>query len=151
MVDTVGFAQSSWQVDSIVVRIHRNQGRQLENVFKSANVKKDTQWKVVISPHDDYTYVGYLYPAALAHVKAHTVFLFGVAHKARKLNLANQIIFDTYPQWYGPYGPIRVSSVREAIINNLPKEIFQVNDTMQVMEHSVEALLPFLQHFNLRF
>jgi len=50
--------------------------------------------------------------------------------------------------WKGPYGNIKVSPIRQEIINELNSEYFQVNDSMQIIEHSVEALLPFLQHQN---
>jgi len=147
LVDTVGFAHTAWQMDSIMQRIRRLQGKQLRQAWKRAHVTEHTAWKVAVSPHDDYGYVGYLYPAVLKEVKAKTVILFGVAHKARLLHLENQIIFDTYPYWHGPYGPIKVSSVREEIEKELPQTVYQINDSMQTMEHSVEALLPFLQYY----
>ena len=147
LVDTVGFAHLNWQMDSVMQRIQRLQGEKLAEALKKANINEQTIWKVAISPHDDYGYVGYLYPAVLKEVKAKTIILFGVAHKARLLNLENQIIFDTYPYWHGPYGPIKVSPVREEIIKELPQTVYQINDSMQTIEHSVEAILPFLQHF----
>ncbi len=149
-VDTVGFAHLSRQMDSVMQRIRSSQRLLLNRALTKANITTRDRWKVVVSPHDDYSYVGYLYPAILANVKTSTVILFGVAHKARKLNLENQIIFDSYEKWHAPYGPIPVSPLREEIMARLPKDIFQVNDRMQGMEHSVEALLPFLQYFNRR-
>jgi MEMO1 family protein len=144
LVDTIGFAQYDWQMDSILARINRSQD--LHTVMKESSDFSDA--KVVISPHDDYSYVGNLYPAALEHIKAGTVILFGVAHKAKLMNLQDQLIFDSYKAWKGPFGPVKVSEIREAIIENLPTDIFQVNDSMQRMEHSVEAIIPFLQYFN---
>jgi MEMO1 family protein len=146
LADTVGFAQYDWQMDSIMNRIDRLQGGLLKKV--NSGLPQDHVCKVVISPHDDYTYVGFLYPAVLKNIKAKTVFLIGVAHKARLMNLENKIIFDNYDKWKGPYGPVRVSAVREEIISQLPSEMFQVNDSLQRMEHSLEALIPFLQHSN---
>ncbi len=140
LADTIGFAQYDWQMDSIVERIHRIQ---VENINDSG-----TSPKVVISPHDDYSYAGYLYPQALENIKASTIFLFGVAHKARVLNLEDQIIFDSYDYWKAPYGNVKVSSIREEIIELLPIDLYQVNDSMQQMEHSVEAIIPWLQYYN---
>ncbi len=142
-VDTVGFAQYSWQVDSVMARINRMFGKELNAVQE-----KEVTAKTVISPHDDYAYVGWLYPAVLRNIKAKTIILIGVAHKARKLNLENQIIFDSYDYWKEPYGNVKISPVREEIIKALPEGIYQVNDTMQKIEHSVEALVPFLQYYN---
>jgi AmmeMemoRadiSam system protein B len=145
LVDTVGFAQYGWQVDSIFNRIKEYQGDQLKNSTRYLS-KKPT--KAVLSPHDDYSYVGYLYPATLEQIKAKTVIIFGVAHKAKQLNLENRIIFDSYDYWKGPFGNVKVSGLREKIMDNLPKGLYQVNDSMQAIEHSVEAMIPWLQYFN---
>ena len=102
----------------------------------------------MVSPHDDYAYVGYMYPAILKKIKAKTIILIGVAHKAKKLNLEDQLIFDSYDYWKGPYGNVKVSGIRNEIKELLPKEIYQVNDSMQKIEHSVEAIIPFLQYYN---
>jgi AmmeMemoRadiSam system protein B len=143
LADTVGFAQYDWQMDSIMARINRmvDQHPELDKHYEGNP-------KVVISPHDDYAYVGNLYPAAVSNIKARTVILFGVAHKARLLNLENQIVFDSYDHWKGPYGPVKVSNIREEIIQLMPHQYFQVNDSMHRMEHSVEAIIPFLQYYN---
>lgn len=82
------------------------------------------------------------------NITANTVIIFGVAHKARQLNLENQVVFDSYEYWKGPYGNIKVSGLREEIMGLLPRNLFQVNDSMQRMEHSVEAIIPFLQYYN---
>ncbi len=144
LADTVGFAQYNWQMDSIMDRINRLENQQPE---LAAEHYIGTP-KVVISPHDDYAYVDGLYPAALSNIRAKTVILFGVAHKARLLHLQDQIVFDSYDHWKGPYGPVKVSDIREKIIQELPHQLFQVNDSMQRMEHSVEAIIPFLQYYN---
>lgn len=146
LTDTIGFAQYDWQMDSIINRINRYQADLLSNT--PADYNQDQPWKVTICPHDDYTYVGYLYPAILKDIKAKTILLFGVAHKARLMNLENQIIFDSYDFWKGPYEQVKVSAIREEIIDLLSPGSFQVNDSMQRMEHSLEALIPFLQYYN---
>jgi AmmeMemoRadiSam system protein B len=144
MVDTVGFAHEAWQVDSIVNRINRTYSRQLATI----KVDPTTAWRVAICPHDDYTYASWHYPALLRNLKAKTVIVFGVAHKARHLNVADQIVFDSFTHWHGAYGNIKVSSIREEIMQGLPKGSFQVNDSLQKVEHSVESMLPFIQHYN---
>ena len=144
LADTVGFAQHNWQMDSIINRIDQL----LDQKPEMAKIHYEGTPKVVICPHDDYAYVGPLYPAALSNIHAKTIILFGVAHKARLLHLENQIVFDSYDHWKGPYGPVKVSDTREEIIQNMPVDLFQVNDSMQRMEHSVEAIIPFLQYYN---
>jgi len=143
LVDTIGFSQYAWQTDSVVARIYRFQGDSIKNL-----PERILPWKVCISPHDDYAYAGYQYLNVLSNLKAKTVIMFGVAHKARNYHLENKILFDSYPYWLGPYGRIRVSPIREKLIQALDTGLFEVHDTMQTAEHSLEALVPFLQYFN---
>jgi len=145
MVDTIGFAQYGWQVDSVLARIKRVQSIELKNV----NTDESKPWRVAICPHDDYTYVGWQYPATLRNIKAKTVIIFGVAHKARQLKVSDQIIFDSFDYWQGPYKDLKIAvDIREEIMDNLPGVLYQVNDSLQKVEHSVESMLPILQHYN---
>ena len=64
------------------------------------------------------------------------------------MKLENQVVFDSYNYWKGPYGNVEVSRIREDIIDLMPEQLFQVNDSMQRIEHSVEAIIPFLQYYN---
>jgi AmmeMemoRadiSam system protein B len=148
LADTVGFCYTSEQMNTVMKRIEEAQSALLTAKRKAAAVDNSTMFKTVISPHDDYTYCGYMYPLALENVKAKTVVLFGVAHKARNYNIENKLVFDSYSFWRGPYGPVKVSGLREEIISKLPVESFEVNDTLQKVEHSVEAEIPFLQYYN---
>jgi AmmeMemoRadiSam system protein B len=136
--DTVGFAQYPWQMDSLISRMNR-QG------WKKTDGKA---WKTVICPHDDYTYVGALYPELLQNIKAPNLILIGVAHKAAQLGIEDSLVFDSYLKWKGPWKDIPVSKAREQIFNLLRKKYAVINDTLQKMEHSVEALIPYLQYFN---
>lgn len=145
LVDTIGFAQYGWQVDSVMARINRIQSTKLGDL----KIDESKPWRVAICPHDDYTYVGWQYPATLRNIKAKTVIIFGVAHKARQLNVSDQVVFDSFDFWHGPYKDIKVASaIREELIENLPGVLYQVNDSLQKVEHSVESMLPFLQYFN---
>ncbi len=62
-IDSVGFATEAWQMDSIMTRIYYLHGSDMNSIFKAKNIDSSVSWKVAISPHDDYSYVGYLYPA----------------------------------------------------------------------------------------
>lgn len=148
MADTIGFAHLSWQMDSITERIVRYQGDKLRNIFKRIPANTEEPWKVVISPHDDYSYVGYLYPATLSYLKAKTIIIFGVSHKARRFGLENVLVFDSFDKWESAYGLVNVSSYRDKIMKELPEGTFIVHDSMQIVEHSVEALLPFIKQHN---
>jgi len=138
LVDTVGFARYPWQMDSIMSRIDR----------KGWNMSTGLPWKMVISPHDDYTYVGKLYPEILSNVKADNLILIGVAHKAASLGIENRLVFDSYSVWKGPWGTVSISSAREDLLKLLGEQYAIVNDSLQSVEHSLEALIPFLQFYN---
>ena len=112
------------------------------------SVGREGAWRMAIAPHDDYCYVGSMYPLVLNGVRARTVVIFGVAHKASQLGLEDQLIFDSFTHWHGPYGDIPVSSLREELMGKLVQGSYQINDEMHGIEHSVEAKLPFLQYFN---
>ena len=86
-----------------------------------------------------------MYPAVLKNIQAGTIIIFGVAHKAGSFNLENQLVFDSFSAWHGPYGEVKVSSLRDEMISQLQGDMAVVHDSMQTVEHSVEALIPFLQ------
>lgn len=142
LVDTVGYAHLGWQMDSVMARIDVLN----RNDLIHAEQAQGTVWKAAICPHDDYTYAGWLYHAVLRNITAKTVIIFGVAHKARLFNLENELVFDSYKFWHGPYGPVKISALRDELIKRLPEGMAVVHDSMQAVEHSVEGLIPFLQY-----
>ncbi len=147
-VDSVGFATQSWQMDSVMNRIFSLQGQQLLDSWNQHGIRRFTPWKVAICPHDDYTYAGWLYPAVLRNIRANTVILIGVSHKAKRFGLENRIIFEDYDGWKAPYGVVKTSWLREKITNSLPRSAYLVHDSAHASEHSLEALIPFLQYYN---
>jgi AmmeMemoRadiSam system protein B len=136
--DTIGFARYSWQIDSLMARMYPGGWKE----------HAGQPWKLVICPHDDYTYVGTLYPELLQNVKAPNLFLIGVAHKAAKLHIEDSLVFDRYTSWKGPWKKVQVSPVREELFNLLAKKYAIKSDTLQRVEHSLEAMIPYLQYFN---
>ena len=136
--DTVGFAQYSWQMDSLMSRMKKLGWREAE----------DGPWKLAICPHDDYTYVGKLYPELLQNIKAPNLVLIGVAHKAAQFGIEDSLVFDSFSGWKGPWKAVMVSTAREQIFKLLSQKYAVINDTLQKAEHSIEALIPYLQYFN---
>lgn len=134
--DTIGFAQYDWQMDSIYSRL------------QIKDTPNNLQWKAAISPHDDYKYAGRLYYESLKGITAPNVILIGVAHRARNYNLQDKIILGSYTHWQSPYGDLKVSSINNDIIKKLKEESFVVHDSMQILEHSLEAIVPFLHRKN---
>lgn len=138
LVDTVGFAQYSWQMDSIMSRLDRRGWKKTEGM----------PWKLAICPHDDYTYVGVLYPEILQNIKASNLILLGVAHRAARLGIEDSLVFDTFSRWKGPWKNVPVSPVREELYSLLSGKYAISSDTLHKVEHSLEAMIPFLQYFN---
>jgi MEMO1 family protein len=136
VVDTIGFARYDWQMDSIMNRMN------------AASMLNENIWRVAITPHDDYAYVGDLYPKILSGIKAKTIILFGVAHKAKNFNLENKLVFDSFDSWSAPYCNVPVSGIRNQILSAMPDSSYIIHDEMHTVEHSLEALIPFLQYQN---
>ena len=144
LVDTVGFAHTALQIDSVVAISERLEAPLLareDRLFPKAFIGG-------ISPHDDYLYAGQVYVHIMRRIRAKRVVLFGVAHHAWKWKVENQLIFDKFCQWRGPFGPVKVSSLREEILKDLPKGDYLISNAYQSEEHSLEALIPFLQYYN---
>ena len=135
LIDTVGFTQYNWQFDSILSRI-----------APADKIPAVESYKAVICPHDDYAYAAGLYAKTLSGIKAKTVFLIGVAHKAKKFGLQDKLIFGDYDAWKCNDDEIPVSDLRDSILKRLPSSTYVVHDSMMQLEHSLEAINPFLKH-----
>jgi AmmeMemoRadiSam system protein B len=136
--DTVGFAQYPWQMDTLMARMEADGWKET----------RELPLKLAICPHDDYTYVGTLYPEILQHIKAPNLILIGVAHKAAQMGIEDSLVFGTFTYWKGPWKEVPVSSASDEIYRLLAGKYAKVNDSLQKVEHSVEALIPYLQYFN---
>jgi AmmeMemoRadiSam system protein B len=145
--DTVGYAHAAWQMDSTIQRIDRIYGKQRQNTFYIQEITPSNNWRIAICPHDDYSYAGGIYTYVLSNLKTPVIIIFGVAHRARNFGIENRLVFDSYTQWQAPYGPVKISPLRQEIMEKLPEDMVMVNDSLQQVEHSVEALLPFLQYY----
>lgn len=137
LIDTIGFAQYQWQLDSIFKRMQPED-----------KLDTDQNFKAVICPHDDYAYAAGLYNKTLAGIRANTILMIGVAHKARNFSLVNKLVFGSFDQWKSAIGNVKISSLRNELIKELPEDSFVVHDSMMQTEHSLEAIVPFLQKKN---
>lgn len=112
---------------------------------------KSDRLVAAISPHDDYLYAGRIYYPLFKILKAKEVVIFGVTHGVvrEEINdLNNILILDEFKYWPGLNAPIAVSGLREYIKERLDKTLFITSNRAHELEHSIEALLPFLQYFN---
>lgn len=142
--DSVGFSLTEKQIESVV-----NLSESLEKTALLTNKQKSgsENWVAGICPHDDHLLAGRVYVHLFQNMRAKRYVIFGVAHKAWKWGVKDSLIFDSFDYWKGPYGPVKVSGLREKIINNLPEANFIVNDEWQSEEHSVEGIVPFIQYY----
>ena len=104
-----------------------------------------------ISVHDDYLYAGKVYYPLYKNIKTKEVVIFGVTHgtvRKEMGSLSNVIILDEFDKWRGPYNDMEISPLREKIKSELLKEDFIVSNKAHEIEHSIEALIPFLQYYN---
>ena len=150
VTDDVGYATNARQIESVV--------RLAEEIEKGDLAR----WTLratgstpfaAISPHDDYLYAAQLYVLALKPIAgAKTVVIFGVTHKDARKALDDPediVIFDDYLRWNGPYGPVDVdTALRSFIIDRLPNGHAITSAAAHQLEHSIEAMVPFLQHYN---
>jgi AmmeMemoRadiSam system protein B len=146
-VDTIGYAHTAAQMDSLLSRINRIYGKERETILSIQNINPAQNWQAVISPHDDYSYAGEMYTYVLKNVKTPVIIIFGVAHKAQSFGIADKLVFETFSSWKGPYGNIPVSDLRTDIISQIPEGFYIISDTLHQVEHSIEAQLPFLQYY----
>jgi AmmeMemoRadiSam system protein B len=147
-MDTVGFATTKEQMLSVVSQSMAMAASRQDVLRGQHGWGDNTKFAAAVCPHDDYYYAGRLYALLMPYVQAHTVVLFGVFHKARVWDVSDKLVFDSFTTWRGPVGPVTASSLREEIIAKLPSDAYVVDNDMQQVEHSVEAIVPWLQAFN---
>ncbi len=141
--DNVGFCWTPTEINLLVKYLssHSIPGKN----FTSKNLV------AAISPHDDYLYAGKIYYPLYKLIKTKEVVIFGVTHGTVRQAMndpKNVLIFDDYKYWHGPFGNVNISPLREIIKSKLDKNNIMVSDKAQDIEHSIEALIPFLQYYN---
>jgi len=150
-VDMVGYTHTASGIAAVVdLAMEAEKHRCAENA-QLKGITPDDIFAAAVSPHDDYLYASGVYAHVYPHIRARHVIVLGVAHKARDFPEAEgRLVFDSYAAWHGPYGDVPVSPLREDLLAGMPPGDVIVNDRLQAVEHSVEALIPFLQHFDRR-
>jgi len=140
--DDVGYCWQSNQLDLFINWLDENSD---SDNFKSDNLIAG------ISPHDDYLYAGKIYYPLYKLIQAKEVVIFGVTHGTVRKEIGdpkNIIILDEFDKWKGPYKDVEISPLRNKIKQLLNPEYYIVNSKAQSLEHSIEGLIPFLQHYN---
>jgi AmmeMemoRadiSam system protein B len=146
--DIVGFASTAEQMDRVLAQCQELAETQKSVLRERHGWTAETSFLAGICPHDDYYYAGRLYSLVMSRIRAKRVILFGVFHKARIFECRDQLVFDSYRTWHGPYGDVPVSALREEIVKRIPTSDYVIDNRMHMVEHSVEAIVPFLQAYN---
>jgi len=139
--DDVGFCWNAKDITSLMKYLEKQE----TSDFSGDNLVAG------ISPHDDFLYAGRVYFPLFRMIKTKEVVIFGLTHGTVRKEIGDPkdiIILDEFDQWKGPYQNISVSPLREKIKAELGSQYFIVNNKAQSLEHSIEALLPFIQYFN---
>lgn len=145
-VDTVGYAVTPSQTVAVMNLCDSlEKARCLKNE-RTHPVMSRRELIAAICPHDDYLYAAPVYFHVMREITAPVILMIGVSHHARHKGIEGKLIFDDFKSWKGPYGKVRVSSLRDDIIEALPEEIVMVDGDIHAKEHSLEAFLPFLQY-----
>ncbi len=139
--DNVGFCWDAHEMERLVnyLRLTEKEPAARPNIVAA------------ISPHDDYLYAARVYYPLYRVLRAKQVVIFGVTHSDVRKKIGdphNILILDNFRNWPGLGRPVEVSPLREYIRTHLDSSDFIVNDTAHALEHSIEAVLPFLQVFN---
>src|SRR5512142_690346 len=148
LVDTVGFAHTAEQMTTIGDMCEKLEAAQIAANAKKMGLANGEGVVAGWCPHDDYALAGPVYANITRAIKAKTVILVGNAHWSEAFGVRSKIIFDDFPEWRGPYSPVRVSPLREEILKKLPASSYVVNRQISETEHSLEAIVPFLQYYN---
>lgn len=139
--DSVGFCWNAEQMKRLVDYVTTNeQGPAARQVFVAG-----------ISPHDDFLYAGQVYFPLFRSIKPKEVVIFGVTHGTVRKEIGNPqgiLILDEYKSWRGCGREVSISPLREFIKSKLDTQYCHVDNKAQVLEHSIEAMVPWLQYFN---
>jgi MEMO1 family protein len=138
--DDVGYCWNIEQMQKLIDYLHISEQDPVTQNFIAG-----------ISPHDDYLYAARIYYPLFRSLKTKEAVIFGVTHGTVRKEIGdpqNIIILDEFTSWKGPRQNIPISPLREFIKARLDTSYFKVNNKAHQLEHSIEALLPFLQYFN---
>lgn len=139
--DNVGFCWNAVEMDSLMSYLSAHGG--YRPIIEGSVIGG-------ISPHDDYLYAGRVYYPLYTMVKAPEVIIIGLTHGAVRKEIGDPrgiLMFDDFDEWAGPYGPVKISPIRAFTMQRLDTSMWRVNSKAQSLEHSIEALVPFIQYY----
>ena len=146
--DTIGFVVTAEQADDVVSTAVRLERDAIEERDRRLGTSPENGFVGGVCPHDDHLYAARAYVHLTERITAPRVVLIGVFHAARLWNLENVLVFDEFEVWHGPWKPVEVDPLRGDVLTRLDGTSFLVDNAMHCREHSLEAIVPFLQYRN---
>ncbi len=144
-MDTVGFVVHQAEAEEVVAAAIALEADAMVQQDRELGMQPTDGFVGGVCPHDDHLYAGGVYVHLTERITAPRVILVGVFHAARLWGLRDRLVFDSFASWHAPWGDLPVDPLRDQILNALPVDAYVVDNAMQCREHSLEALLPFLQ------
>ncbi len=141
--DRVGFCWTKHEIKEVVSFLEKDSSE-----YKNLSAENLI---AAISPHDDYLYAGRVYYPLYKILRTKEVVIFGVTHGTvrRAVNDPKGVLIsDNFSSWQGPLGDVKISPLRERIKEGLNPDEILISNKAHTIEHSIEALIPFLQYFN---
>jgi len=139
--DSIGYCWNAEQMKRLVEYLALNENKPLTNHVFIAG----------ISPHDDFLYAGQVYLPLFRSVRSKEVVIFGVTHATVRKEIGDPqgiLLLDEYKFWQGCGREVTISPLREFIKSALDTQCFRVSNKAHCLEHSIEAMIPWLQYFN---
>jgi len=144
-LDTIGFVVHEAEAEEVVANAVRLEEAAFAEQDRHLEMGSDDGFIGGVCPNDDHLHAARVYVHLTERITAPRILLIGVFHKARLWDLEDRLVFDNFDAWHGPWGPIVVDDLRAELLAGLPEESYLVDNTMHSREHSLEALLPFVQ------
>ncbi|MCW8984926.1 MAG: AmmeMemoRadiSam system protein B, partial [Thermoanaerobaculales bacterium] len=144
-MDTTGFVVEEAPAEDVVATAVSLEHESLAAQDQRLGMTEGQGFIGGICPHDDHLYASRVYVHLTERITAPRVLLIGVFHRAQSWELQDRIVFDAFDAWHGPWGKIEIDPIREELVASLRPESFVIDNVMHCREHSLEAILPFLQ------
>jgi AmmeMemoRadiSam system protein B len=144
-MDTVGFVVDEEPAEDTVSTAVALEYESLAAQDRRLGMASDDGFVGGICPHDDHLYASRVYVHLTERITAPKVLLIGVFHRAKSWGLRDRIVFDRFDAWHGPWGEIEIDPMRDELVGALPSSSYVVDNAMHCREHSLEAIIPFLQ------
>jgi len=92
-----------------------------------------------------------MYYPLFRSLRARQIVIFGVTHGTVRKEIGDPkgiLLLDGYKEWNGCGKNIGISPLRDYLLSRLDTSMFRLDNKAHRLEHSIEALVPWIQYFN---